>query len=565
MGLSGSDTAYKLAVANVARADATRSAYFPRNSVPVRINGVAREGVILSSIRIDLNTGDEPNRASFEFKGGRGFVPQAGHGCTISHGTLEHPLFVGRLLKVARTSIRNDDPKPTYRCEAAGWTFDLGLLRVPRAVSVTSLSPRSIVGAVLSAAPEALGFTYNAIPATLPFVTEFSTGPTEPVPQALARMFRSIDAKWYVDHNKDIHAFLTFDETSGSTASTLTSQTDAHWGLSYEPTDLSRVFRTVQVLGASQGTLADVDTTYHKAFPLPSAQGLYDDPVGSPSSLGQFGVATNAAHLVGGEGRSQFQTPPIDRFQTPESHMRAGKVSTFLPTSANANTLTVAAANVASMSPLHDQRWYGIGGQWVYVASVIGAYSLTASSVAYSYWVPSSISGSVESDIQPQADIAPTWNFVPGTDIFVTRNFPAGTAIRNFAYIEGNTQINSLSVDLGDLSDTYYWVRTFEDERLSPAGAVQVASEAVARGAVSAWQALEFTTRDRYANIGRPIYVSVTSLAETSAASIVGTFAAHDITISGFGRLTPTRGPERTVRAGAVRRPTLWQILQGDN
>lgn len=553
-----------LAMSNVGRAAAFRSGYFLRNVVPVWINGAARSGVIQQSIRIDLNTGDEPHRASFDLRGGHGFIPRAGQTCVIGHGSTAQPLFSGRLLKVARSTTRNADTRPVYRCEAAGWAFDLGLVRVEDAVSVTSLAPRSIVGAMLP--PSYLTFTYNNVSPDLPYVAEFSTGPAEPVPQALSRMFRSIDAKWFIDHNKDIHAFLTFDRAAGGTATTLTSQTDAHWGLVYDPTDLSRAYRAVQVIGAGQATLADVDTTYHDAFPLPSAQGLYDEStVGEPSSLGQFGTADNVGHLVGIEGRNRFATPPIDRFQTPVSHLRVKRVSTFLPMSPNANTLTVAAENIASMSPLHDRRWYGIAGQWIYVASTVGAYSLTASSVAYSYWVPSSISGAVEADIQPATDIAPTWNFVPSAEAFRVQKFAAGTQIRTFAYVEGNAAVNSLATDLGDLTDSYYWVRTIDDDRLSPSGARQVASEALARGTVTAWQSLEFTTRDPYADIGRPIYVSVTSLAETGAASIVGTFAAHDVSIGGFGRLSETRGPERTVRAGSVRRPTLWQVLQGDN
>lgn len=283
-GLSGSDRAYQFAIANVCRADATRAAFYRRDAVFVTIGGAQRAGVVQASIRIDLNTGEEPHRASFDLKGGYGFIPYAGQTCAIGHGTTDRALFAGRLLKVARSTVRNADTRPTYRCEAAGWTFDLGITRIDGAVSVTSMAPRSIVGAIFGFAN--LGLTYNGVSPDLPYVAEFSTGPTEPVPQALSRMFRSVDAKWYIDHRKDIHAFLTFDQTSGGVPSTLTSTTSAHWGLTYDPTDLSRTYRAVQVVGAGQATLADVDTTYHDAFPLTSAQGLYDESsVGAPSSL----------------------------------------------------------------------------------------------------------------------------------------------------------------------------------------------------------------------------------------------------------------------------------------
>lgn len=568
MGLSGSDKAYQFAIADVCRADATRSGYFNQKITPVRMNGVARQGVIQQSIRIDLNTGDEPHRASFDYRGGSGYIPQAGHTCTIAHGTLENPLFVGRMVKVRRRSIRNADGKPVYQIEAAGWLFDFNISRARPGIGVTSMAPRSIVGLIFDRSEPALsgmGFTYADVPYDLPVAAEFTLAPTEPIASGLSRLFRGVDATWYVDHNKGLHAFASVNSLSTGVPSTITSDTDKYWGIDYAPTDVSRVFAHVQVLGQQQQTLFDVDASYHKAFPLPSAEGLHETitDLGSPGAFATW----DGSYLVGWEGRdTRLQTPPIDRFQTPESHMRAGKVSTFLPASAHANTLTVAAANVSSMSPLVEARWYSIAGQWVYVASVLGVYSLTASSVAYNYFVPSSASGAMVADIQAQADIAPTWNFVPcENDPFQFTDFPAGTRVQIMAEFSGNSPVGSLVPDYAaQIEDARYWTRTFEDARLSPFGVRQVASEALQRGAVSAWQSLEFQTRERYADIGRPVYVSITSPAEPGGHSIVGTFTAQDVTIDGFGTLTAAKGPIRTVRAGTVRRPTLWQILQGE-
>jgi hypothetical protein len=347
----------------------------------------------------------------------------------------------------------------------------------------------------------------------------------------------------------------------------MTSTSSLFWGLKHQPTDMSRVFANVQVVGAGQPILVDVDSAYHQSFPVPSAQGLIEGTLTDTGSLGTYGGTdgNGVMYLVGPQSRNPYMSVPVDRFQSAESHMRAGRVSTFLPASAHANTLTVAAANVNSISPLRDERWYQVGGQWLYVASTLGLFSLTASSVAYNYFIPSSISGEIVSDIQAAADIVPTWNFVPGTDGFTVRSFAAGTQIKTFATIMGNSPVASLMPQYGlDAGAGYFWPRLFQDDRLSPSGARQVASEAMARGAVESWEGLEFTTRDEAVDIGRPVYVSITSLAEAGARSIVGTFTAHDVTIGGFGRLTETRGPERTVRAGAVRRPTLWQILQGE-
>ena len=129
MGLSGSDTAYRFGVAKneprgSVRADSTRAGFFYRDVVLFTLAGTKRSGVVQSSIRIDLNTGDEPNRCSFDFKGGSSVIPTPGQEITIAHGTTANVLFAGRLTDVTRTIIRNDDKKPTYRCEQPPCVFE---------------------------------------------------------------------------------------------------------------------------------------------------------------------------------------------------------------------------------------------------------------------------------------------------------------------------------------------------------------------------------------------------------------------------------------------------------
>lgn len=154
---------------------------------------------------------------------------------------------------------------------------------------------------------------------------------------------------------------------------------------------------------------------------------------------------------------------------------------------------------------------------------------------------------------------------MPNALTFNTAFFPAGTRIQVLAEISGNSAVGSLVSDYAlAIADTRYWTRTYTDERLSPKGARQVASEALARGAPSAWQGVDAETRERYIDIGRPVYVAVTSVAESSGQTFSGTFTAQDVTLSGFDRLTDTKGPIKSVLAGTVRRPTLWQVLQGE-
>lgn len=557
MGLSGSQTAYKLAVADVARADATRSAYFLRNVVPVWINGAARTGVVQQSIRIDLNTGEEPHRCSFEFKGGSGFVPQAGHEVTIGHGTTDNALFAGRVLRVERVAARNDDKRPTYRCDAAGWLFDLKQSRVMPGFSVQSLAPRSLVAHLLTVTSpnvRSMGFAATYIDPALPVVEEFSIGPTDDLGDALARVFRGVDALWYVGHDRQIRAFGAVNSLP-AVPSTLTSASSQVWNVRYVPTDMARAFTRVHVVGAGQPTVADFEPSRHRTVPLASASLL-------GNAQGSFGedafINTTESWLFDGV---QF-SPGF--FYTPKSQFNAGQASVFLPASRATNTLVVVAANVASAAPIDAQRWYDISGQWLYVSSNIGVYSATASSIAYAYWLHSDGSGAITSDIQGFADIASGWNLtINSPTLYYRRMVPAGTAVQVFT-----TKVNSAGVDyLTSATGSAQFglvSRTVSDGRLAPDGAAAVASAALQRGDPSNWAQLEFETRERAYDIGGPVFVAMTSPAEPSGDSVQGTFTAQDVTLGEFGRLTETKGPVRTVIAGAVRRPTLWQVLQGD-
>lgn len=561
-GLSGSDLAYRWAIADEeprgkTRADSTRAGFFLRNRTPVQINGTNRSGTIQASIRIDLNTGDEPHRCSFDFKGGGGFVPQAGHTVTIGHGTIPNALFSGRLLKVERTTIRNDDRKPTYRCEASGWVFDLNTIRLTRGFFARSLAPHSIVQGILaSTTPSASGFGFSAYTdPTLPRQEVFSAGVTESITEILGRLTRAIDGVMFVDHDKTISVVSSLSRGSVDVATITSASTDV-FGLSSRYTDLSRVYTMAMVRGAAQATLEDMQPSFHATLPLASAS-LLGTSVAAFGGGGGTLIYSAEARLIGGiELRAQ------DGIQTPESHFRAGQTSTFLPMSIQSNTLTVAATNV-SLSPLTERRWYTVAGQNIYVSSFLGVFSSTANSIACQYFIPSSRPGAVNTDIPQGTNVTGLWNYVGNFDAFLNDYYPAGTEVQVLSVRgggSGGTAVGSLFGD-GALRNI---TRVYEDRGLSPTAAGEVADEALERGHPDRWREVSFSTRNRYVEIGRPIYLSVTSLAETSAHSIVGTFVAQDVTIGEFGRLTETQGPIYTVRAGPLRRPTMWQVLQGE-
>lgn len=547
-----------LAISNVGRAAAFRSGYFLRDTVVVRIGSAVRTGVIQQSIRIDLNTGVEPHRATFEFRGGGGYVPLAGQTVTIGHGSVANALFAGRLTRVTRRAIRNADTKPTYACEASGWMFDINQSRVAPGFSVQSIAPFSLVRRLLvSTSPNvsSLGFTATGIETTLPLVSEFSVGPAEEITNALARLFRSVDAVWYMDHAGDLHAFTTVNSTTAIPA-TITSAASQVWNVRYAPTDFSRIFTRAHVLGAIQPTIADYEPTRHVTVPLASASLL-------GNAQGSFGddsfINTTESWLFDGV---QFNA---GFFFTPGSQFNAGKASVFLPASRSTNTLVVVSANVTSLSPIDPDRWYDIAGQMVYVSSTVGVYSATASSIAYAYYVPSNGSGMLTADIESFADIAAPWQItINSPSLFYSRMVPAGAPLQVIS-----TKVNSAGVDyVGSLTGgepSFGLIsRTVEDQRLSPDGAAAVASTLLQRGAPANWVSLEFSTRAEDYVIGGPVFVSMTSPTESGGASIEGIYTVQDMTIEGFGELTGTKGPVRSVVSGAVRRPTMWQVLQGD-
>lgn len=561
-GITGSQQAYKLGIANVARAQTTRSAYFLRDVVPVTIAGTKRTGVIQSSIRIDLNTGAEPHRCSFDFRGGYGFIPAAGQSVTIGHGSTANRLFAGRILKAVRVAARNADTRPVYQCEAAGWLFDVNQSRVRPGFAVRSLAPRSLVPYLLTATSPnvaSLGFTASKIDPALPLVGEFSAGPAEELSDALARLFRSVDAAWYMDHYGDIRAFGTINSLP-AVPSTITSAASQVWGVRYAPTDLSRVFTRVDVLGALVSTVADFDPTRHESVPVDSASLL----VNGADELAGIGFAPDVAWGTSTEPwllnnvmlASQVAYPP-------SQHLSAGQASVLLPSAKSANTLVVVAANVNSWSPLRPTFWYDVGGQWIYPSSIIGVYSASANSVAFAYWLHSTGAGALVADVQALTDISAGWTIkVSSPTLRFSALVPAGAPLQVMATRVNSTGVDYVSSLMGSAS--YGLVsRTLEDQRLSVDGAIAVASTALLRGNPSEWASLEFTTREREYEIGGPVFAAMNSPTEASGYSVAGTYTVQDMTLDGFDEVTNTKGPRRAITAGAVRRPTMWQVLQG--
>ncbi len=556
-GLSGSERGYLFAVAAACRADSTRAAFFTRDVVQVSIRGTVRAGVEQSSIRIDLNTGVEPNRCSFDIKGGYGFVPQVGDAVSVSHGTLQRVLFSGVITEAVRVGKRAADPKPTYRCDAAGHIFEMGTARVYNGFRDIAMSPRSIVGHILSASSPSLtglGFTADGIAFDLPVVSRYDVTIYDDIPTAIDGVFKLSGSQWWVDNERRIVA-----SNSIVGAATFTNSSDIS-RVSYSQFNASRMFTRVEVLGATAETVWDASNVFQPVVPL-----------SVNSALGTYWLETSSLQPYLSQdddyafGVSRLQGSVIrdtTRFPTGPSYV-------VLPVSPNGNSILVGTANVNSVSPLWHDSWYKVNDRFFYVNSVLGPVSTVANSpygtnIIYAYWVDDSGPGGLGDGLPGSLSlISGCWNLTTGGLDSSAPEYTWATAGTKLQVLVSRVNTPGVNVAASLFGGTGVINKTIEDTSLNPVQCAELAAAALEKGDPSQWRTLEFVTRE-HVMPGEILSVALTSLSESGASSIAGTFTAHDITIGGFGRLTNTKGPERTVRAGTGRRPTLWQILQGD-
>ncbi len=546
-----------LAIANVGRAAAFRSGYFPRNSVRVLIRGVLRAGVILSSIRIDLNTGAEPHRCSFSIKGGGGFVPQVGDSIIVGHGTTDQRLFSGTLTQVVRSAVRAADSKPTYQCDAAGWVFEMSMARVAVGFRATSLAPYSIVGRILSGTSpslSALGFTYSGISTELEALSRYDVSITDDPATAIDGVFAVSGTRWWVDHKRNVWA-------SNSIASALTLDNSSDIArFEFSAYDGARMFTRAEVLGASAETVWDASNNYMSRV-----------PISVNSALGSFWLETNSLqpYLSTNDdfvfGVSRLQGSVIydtTRFLTGPSYV-------VLPVSPNANSLIVGTANVNTISPLWHDNWYQVNNKFIYVNSYIGPVSVVANSpygtqLVCAYWVNDDGPGGTGEGIPGSLSlISGTWNLTTGGLDATAPEYTWSTKGTKVQVLVSRTNTPGVNVAGSIFASSGVVNKTIEDSSLNPIQADQLALAALERGDPAKWASVTFETRE-HVMPGEIVPVSVRSLTESGVSSLGGNFMVHDVTISGFAGMSETHGPRRAVRGGFVRRPTLWQVLQGD-
>lgn len=225
MGLSGSDQAYMQARAGLARADGTRSGYFFPNVV-VLIGAVDRSAAVkLESLTIDDVIADQPNRLTFELRGGATERPTEGQSVVVALGAdqAELRLFAGTIMTVTQQMPRAVGAYATWTVDATDhqWLLD----RRTVTASYTNLSATDVARDVVTRFTSSFSLRYVA--PNLPAITATFTNAR---PSAvLATVASMVGGTFYWDENRDIYLYTT--APPGQMPAPITATNTRFWDL----------------------------------------------------------------------------------------------------------------------------------------------------------------------------------------------------------------------------------------------------------------------------------------------------------------------------------------------
>ncbi len=176
-------------------------------SVTVTINGVDRTANVMplsgsawSSLEVLEALNDEPDTASMVVKG---FTPLAGHAVEVVHGVTK--LFGGSIVRPTQVYV-GASSNVQWKLFCADW---MRLMNRRLVNAFYTGTPKAILVAIV--ADFTSGFTTTNVAAALD-VTPLSGGITftnEPAGTAITRLMRRAGGYWYIDADRDIHAFYT--------------------------------------------------------------------------------------------------------------------------------------------------------------------------------------------------------------------------------------------------------------------------------------------------------------------------------------------------------------------
>lgn len=250
--LTGSQKAPLYSLSGLARSGATRAGYFPPLAA-FAIGGdtVPAAQVMHGSVRIVDELDAVPNTASLRVRGSAAYQPAQGQEIVIGLGNISNKLFAGHILAVTEERPRRDMKRPVYDLSCVDYTWQFDWQRVG-ALRWESTSVTTIISQMVAATCP--GFSVTRVEASLASVT-FQSNHHERPSEFMNRLMKMIGGYWYVDYDRNVHAFVTPETDNLPTE--LSNSNPHFWRFRYH-LDVSQVRTRVKVTGGSSTTTATV-------------------------------------------------------------------------------------------------------------------------------------------------------------------------------------------------------------------------------------------------------------------------------------------------------------------
>lgn len=238
------------ALSGVARSGATRSDYI-RPLFALSVGGVsARTQAIKETVQITDVADDVANTATLSLRAGA-VTPVEGQEIIIGLGNVTNRLFAGNIIKVQERRATQAQQYAIYDLSCIDYTWQLDFKRVS-AMSFTNVEASTIIGTMVSAfAPT---FSTARVSSGMGSI-DFQSNDEELLSSAITRVMQKVGGYWYVDYDRVVHGFQSYETDNAPTA--LTSSNN-NFGLLSHAIDISQVRTRTRVKGGSSTTTAPV-------------------------------------------------------------------------------------------------------------------------------------------------------------------------------------------------------------------------------------------------------------------------------------------------------------------
>jgi len=222
--LQPGEKARMYALGKIARGGATRGGYVS-GGVFISIGGdhvgFGRDdvhvGTIIKSLSIVQQLDETPDTCALRVNGA---VPPMGAEIVVTLGSKNRVgrLFGGYALTEQQLYAADKPANVQAEISAVDYTWLLGFAKVTK--QYRGQSATAIIQDLIATYAAVNGFTTNAVSTTLPALDEI-TFTDENLPAAITRTMRRIGGYWFVDYNKNIHAWIGDDAFGGANPAAL--------------------------------------------------------------------------------------------------------------------------------------------------------------------------------------------------------------------------------------------------------------------------------------------------------------------------------------------------------